>query len=98
MLRPMPICSGRKVWPAASAFVPALLIESVHPVEHVEDGGAGVDLMAGVKQRRVAHVFVDCALAVDGVRQRRQEASQRKQSPLRWTFGAGLEWRNFREA
>ena len=68
-----------------------LLIELVDPLQHVERGFTGIDLVLLVVERRiperhdgVAHIFVDGALAIeDGVGQRRQEAVHQRRQPLR---------------
>ena len=69
----------------------ALAVEPLDAVEHVEGGFAGVELVGRVVERRVperhdrvAHVFVDGALAIDdGVGQRRQEAVHQRRQALR---------------
>ena len=69
----------------------ALLVELVDPLQHVDRGFAGIDLVLLVVERRVperhdgvAHIFVDGALAVeDGVGQRRQEPVHQRGQPLR---------------
>ena len=69
----------------------ALAVEPFDAFEHVEGGFAGVELVGRVVERRVperhdrvAHVFVDGALAIDdGVGERREEAVHQRGQALR---------------
>jgi hypothetical protein len=69
----------------------ALLVQPVDPLQHVERGFAGVELMFLVVERRiperhdgVAHIFVDGALSrQDRVGQRRQEPVHQRGQALR---------------
>ena len=78
-----------------------LLVEFVDPLQHIDRGLAGVDLMLLIVERRiperhdgVAHIFVDIALArQDRVGQRRQEAIHQRGQALRIVLvGSPRSW------
>ena len=91
VLRPTPTLMRNVDVAALLRLLLAQLVELVDPLQHVDRGLAGVDLVLLVVERRVperhdgvAHVFVDRALArQDRVGQRRQEPVHQRGEALR---------------